>query len=98
MHFYINCAEINCRDPALVGFEAEPHDASDDMSVDKDEEGVVHNLHEGLVFNRDRQFANFLQDFFETLHFQKRHNVCEQKVERIWVQTCSFSDLIERKS
>ena len=98
MHFDIDCAKINCRDPALVGFETEPHDASDDMGVDKDKEGVVHNLHEGLVFDRDRQFANFLQDFLETLHFQKRHYVCEQKVNRIRVHTCSFSDLIERES
>ena len=98
VHFYIDCAKINCRDPALVGFETEPHDASDDMGVDKDKEGVVHNLHEGLVFDRDRQFANFLQDFLETLHFQKRHYVCEQKVKRIRVHACCFSDLIERES
>lgn len=54
MHFDIDRTEINRRDPALVGFETEPHDASDDMSVDKDKEGVVHDLHEGLIFDRNR--------------------------------------------
>ena len=54
VHFDIDRTEINRRDPALVGFETEPHDASDDMSVDKDKEGVVHDLHEGLIFDRNR--------------------------------------------
>lgn len=53
MHFDINGAKIYSRNPSLIRPQAQPHYAAYDMSVNKDEKGVVHYLQQGLVFDGD---------------------------------------------
>ena len=71
MHFDVNRAEVDCWDPHLIRLQAEPHDTADNMSVDKDEKGVVHYLQHGLVLDSNRLISYFFQYFLQTLYFEK---------------------------
>jgi len=78
----VHRAKVDSRYPLLVSFETEPHDTTNDVSVDKDEERVVHDLHESLVFNSDGHVANLLKNLPQTKYFQQLHYICEQEVIR----------------
>ena len=69
MSFDVDSAEVNCRDPVLIRAQTEPHDAPNDVRVDEDQERVIHDLHQGLILDIDRQVSDLLQDFLEALHF-----------------------------
>ena len=71
MNFGVNGSEIDGWDPALVGLEREPHDATDDVRVHEDQEGIVQHLHHGLVFNGNRHIPNLLEDLLQTQRLQQ---------------------------
>ena len=49
------------------------------MSVNKDQESIVHDLHESFIFDWKWHVSDFLQDFLQTLCFQQLHDVRKQK-------------------
>ena len=80
MNLDSNISKIDCRNPLLISFEPQPNYTSNNVSVNEDQKGIVHYLHQGFVLNCDWQVSYFLQNFKNTLYFKKFHHVSEKEV------------------
>ena len=73
----VDTSKVNSGDPAFISFEGQPHNAADNVSVDKDEEGIIHDLHHSFLLHVDGHVSDLLENLLQSQHFQKRHNISE---------------------
>ena len=56
----VDTTKVHCWDPALISFEGQPHNAADNVCVDKDEERIIDNLHHGFLLDVDGHVSDLL--------------------------------------
>ena len=69
MALNIDTSKVNGWNPAFISFKGQPHYTADNVSVDKDEERIVHNLHHSFLLNVDGHVSYLLKNLLKSQDF-----------------------------